>query len=63
VSIHPITLVEQLELLVFMASMAMSCGLLVLIRAQEGKSGRAWLWTRAFVATSLVTDLLFWKLA
>ncbi len=62
-SIHPITLVERLELLVFMASMAMLCGLLVLIRAQEGKAGRAWVWRWAFVTTSLVTDLLFWKLA
>jgi hypothetical protein len=39
VSIPSITLVERLELLVFMTSMAMSCGLLVLISAQAGKSG------------------------
>jgi hypothetical protein len=63
VSIPPVTLVERLELLVIMPSMAMLCGLLVLIRAQEGKAGRAWVWTWAFVATSLVTDLLFWRLA
>lgn len=62
-SIHPITLIERLELLVFMASIALSCGLLILIRIQEGKSGRAWLWALAFVATSLLTDLLFWRLA
>jgi hypothetical protein len=54
---------ERLDLLVCMTSMAMSCGLLVLIRAQEGKPGRAWLWAVAFVATSLLTDLLFWRLA
>jgi phosphoglycerol transferase MdoB-like AlkP superfamily enzyme len=63
VSILPLTVLERLELLVCMASMAMSCGLLVLISAQERKSGRAWLWAWAFVATSLLTDLLFWRLA
>lgn len=61
-SIHPLTLVERLELLVCMTSMALSCGLLVLICAQEGKSSWAWAWTVAFVATSLLTDLLFWRL-
>lgn len=61
-SIHPLTILERLELLVFMASMAMSCGLLVLITAREGKSGRAWLWSLTFVGTSLLTDLLFWRL-
>ena len=40
-SIYPLTLVERLELLVFMKSLALSCGLLVLIRAQEGKPGLA----------------------
>ncbi len=34
-SIHPLTLVERLELLVCVTSMALSCGLLVLICAQE----------------------------
>ena len=63
VSIPSITLVERLELLVFMTSMAMSCGLLVLISAQAGKSGRAWVWALVFAATSLFTDLLFWRLA
>ena len=62
VSIHLLTILERLELLVFRASMAMSCGLLVLITAREGKSGRAWLWSLAFVGTSLLTDLLFWRL-
>jgi hypothetical protein len=63
VSILPLTLLERLELLVCMASMAMSCGLLALIRAQEGRSERAWLWALAFVAISFLTDLLFWGLA
>ena len=40
--IHPLTLVKRLEILACMAPMAMSCRLLVLIRAQEGRSGRAW---------------------
>ena len=62
-SIYPVTLAERLELLVCMASLAMSCGLLMLIRAQEGKSGLAWIWALAFVATSLLTDLLFWRFA
>lgn len=62
-SISPLTLAERLELFVCMASIAMSCGLLVLIRTQEGKSGRAWLWALAFVATSLLTDWLFWRVA
>jgi hypothetical protein len=59
---QPLPLVERLEMLVFMTSMAMSCGLLVLISGQAGKSGRAWVWALAFVATSLLTDLLFWRL-
>jgi hypothetical protein len=63
VSIPPITLVERLELLVFMTSMAMSCGLLVLISAQAGKSDRAWVWALVFAVTSLLTDLLFWRQA
>ena len=62
-SIHPLTLVERLELLVCMTSMALSCGLLVLISAQERKSTLAWAWAVAFVAISLLTDLLFWRLA
>ena len=41
-SIQPVTLVERLELLVCMTSMALSCGLLVLICAQKGNSGWAW---------------------
>jgi hypothetical protein len=45
VSIHPVTLVERLELLVYTTSMALSCGLLVLICAQQGNSGWAWAWT------------------
>ena len=61
--IHPLTLVERLEILACMAPMAMSCGLLVLIRAQEGRSGRAWAWALAFVSISLLTDLLFWRSA
>ena len=44
-SIQPVTLVERLELLVCMTSLALSCGLLVLICAQKGKSGWAWAWT------------------
>lgn len=59
---YHVPLLERLELLVFMASMALSCGLLVLISAQDGKSSRAWLWALAFVATSLLADLLFWRL-
>jgi hypothetical protein len=62
VIIQPLPLVERLEMLVFMTSMAMSCGLLVLISAQTGKSARAWAWSLAFLATSLLTDLLFWRL-
>ena len=60
VSIHPLTILERLELLVSMTAIAMSFGLLMLIRAREGKSERAW--ALAFVATSLLTDLLFWRL-
>ncbi len=59
-SIHPIALIERLELLVCMTSNAMWCGMLLLIRAQEGESGWAWLWAVAFVVASLLTDLLFW---
>ena len=62
-TIHPLTFVERLELLVCMTSMALSCGLLVLISAQEEKSTWAWAWAVAFVAISLLTDLLFWRLA
>jgi hypothetical protein len=62
VSIHPLTLVERLDLLVCMTSIALSFGLFVLISAQKGDSGRAWVWALAFVATSLLTDLLFWRL-
>jgi hypothetical protein len=61
VSIFPLEFVERTELLVCMASMAMSFGLLMLIRAQEGKSGWAWFWALAFVVTSFLTDLLFWR--
>jgi len=58
VSIFSLALVERLELLVSMTAF----GLLMLIRAREGMSGRAWIWASAFVATSLLTDLLFWRL-
>jgi len=58
VSIFYLALVERLELLVSMTAF----GLLMLIRAREGMSGRAWIWASAFVATSLLTDLLFWRL-
>ena len=61
-SIHPVALIERLELLVCMTSMAMWFGMLLLIRAQEGESGWAWLWAVAFVVTSLLADLLFWRL-
>ena len=61
-SIFSLALVERLELLVSMTAIAMLLGLLMLIRAREGKSGRAWLWSLAFVGTSLLTDLLFWRL-
>ena len=61
-SIHHLTILERLELLVSMTAIAMSFGLLMLIRAREGKSERAWAWALAFVATSLLTDLLFWRL-
>ena len=57
-SIFSLALVERLELLVSMTAF----GLLMLIRAREGMSGRAWIWASAFVATSLLTDLLFWRL-
>ena len=57
-SIFYLALVERLELLVSMTAF----GLLMLIRAREGMSGRAWIWASAFVATSLLTDLLFWRL-
>ena len=38
-SIHPLTLVERLDLLVCMTSIALSFGLFVLISAQKGDSG------------------------
>jgi hypothetical protein len=60
VSIFYLALVERLELLVSMTAIAMLFGLLMLIRAREGKSERAL--ALAFVATSLLTDLLFWRL-
>lgn len=39
----PLALVEWLELLVSMTAIAVSFGLLMLIRAREGKPGRAWI--------------------
>jgi hypothetical protein len=34
----------------------------VLTRSIEGEdAGTAWMWAAAFVATSLLTDLLFWS--
>ena len=53
--------VSRLDVLAFMAYMALICGLLMLISARYGKSGWAWFWALAFVATSLLTDLLFWR--
>ena len=61
-STHYMSLQERLDVLAFMAYMALVCGLLMLITAREGKLGRAWLWSLAFVGTSLLTDLLFWRL-
>jgi hypothetical protein len=61
VSTHYMSLQERLDVLAFMAYMALVCGLLMLICAREGKSGWAWFWALAFGATSLLTDLLFWR--
>ena len=52
---------KRMDVLAFMAYMALVCGLLMLISARYGKSGWAWFWALAFVATSLLTDLLFWR--
>ena len=60
-STHSTSLQEPLEILGFMAYMALICGFLMLISAREGKSGWAWFWALAFVATSLLTSLLFWR--
>ena len=61
-STHHLTLLERLDVLAFMAFMALVCGLLVLISIQEEKPGRAWLWALVFVMASLLADLLFWRL-
>jgi hypothetical protein len=61
VSTHYMSLQERLYILAFMAYMALVCGVLMLISAREGKSGWAWFWALVFVATSLLTSLLFWR--
>lgn len=37
-----LSLLERLSTFAFMAIMALTCGLFILISAQEGNSGRAW---------------------
>jgi hypothetical protein len=57
------SLLERLSTLAFMAFTALVCGLLMMISAREGKPGWAWFWALAFVVTSLLSDLLFWRLS
>jgi hypothetical protein len=61
VSTHYMSLQERLDVLAYMAYMALVCGLVMLISGREGKSGWAWFWALAFVGTSLLADLLFWR--
>jgi hypothetical protein len=61
VSPHYMSLQERLHILAFKAYMALVYGFLMPISAREGKSGWAWFWALAFVATSLRTSLLFWR--
>ena len=60
-SIHPIALIERLELLVCMTSNAMWFGMLLLIRAQEGEpvwpSGVGWLGAEAVLTGGGVRDI------
>jgi hypothetical protein len=63
VSIHnPLTLLEGLEVFAFMALMALSCGLKMMISARDGESGWAWVWALAFVMVSLLADLTYLRL-
>jgi hypothetical protein len=51
----------QLVLLITMSSLT-TVSVVVLTRSIEGEdAGTAWMWAAAFVATSLFTDLLFWR--
>jgi hypothetical protein len=51
----------QLVLLITMSSLTTVSGV-VLTRSIEGDDAvTAWMWAAAFVATSLLTDLLFWS--
>jgi hypothetical protein len=51
----------QLVLLITMSSLTTVSGV-VLTRSIEGEgAGTDWMWAAVFVATSLLTDLLFWS--
>jgi hypothetical protein len=44
------------------AFLSLTCGLMILISAREGKSGWAWFWAVVFVTASLSADLTYLRM-
>jgi hypothetical protein len=52
--------VAQLVLLIIVSAMTTVSGMVLTRSIEEEDAGTAWMGAVAFVATSLLTDLLFW---
>ena len=61
-STHYLTFLERLDVLAFMAFMALACGLMILISVQEKEQWWAWFWALVFTLASLLADLTFLRL-
>ncbi len=60
---HYMSVLRGLDVLVFIMVLSLTCGLMILVSAREGKSGWAWFWAVLFVTVSLLADLSYLRMS